>query len=182
MTIANMITSLRILFVPALFIGANHKLGSVVWIVAAITDFLDGWIARTYKQQSALGELLDPIADKIIMAAGLILINRQYPHYWLLIPSIIIMIRDFYITKKRIVEYRQYRSIQTLSVTKLSKMKTMVLFIGILSLLIAHDTNNKLVFTIGCMLIYVSVIVSTYTLLNFMQVFKVTKNTHELRE
>ena len=102
MTIANMITSLRILFVPALFIGANHKLGSVVWIIAAITDFLDGWIARTYKQQSALGELLDPIADKIIMAAGLIVINRQYPHYWLLIPSIIIMIRDFYITKKRI--------------------------------------------------------------------------------
>jgi cardiolipin synthase (CMP-forming) len=80
MTIANMLTTTRLLMVP-IFIGASllgrFDVAFFLFIGAAITDALDGWIARAMNQRSRLGALLDPAADKTMMVSGYVVFTLQ---------------------------------------------------------------------------------------------------------
>ena len=102
--IPNILTIGRIILVP-IFIGTFFLPGPMgdlipffIFVLASFTDFLDGLLARLYKEESKLGELLDPIADKIIVASALILLvmNDTIKEYEI-IAAIIIMIREILI-------------------------------------------------------------------------------------
>ena len=78
--IPNILTIGRIILVP-IFIGTYYLPGAmgdwipfIIFVLASFTDFLDGLLARLYKEESKLGELLDPVADKIIVASALVLL------------------------------------------------------------------------------------------------------------
>lgn len=74
-TLANQITLLRLIFVPffvLLVLGGRYGSALTLGALAAVSDFFDGWVARTFHQQSSLGVALDPVADKILMGAGYI--------------------------------------------------------------------------------------------------------------
>ena len=171
--IPNILTVGRILIVP-FFVLAFYLPGFygdltalILFIVASFTDFLDGMLARLLGQESKLGELLDPIADKIIVATALILLVmdgtiRNYE----VIAAIIILTREILISGLR--EFLAKGQI-AMQVTSLSKLKTFIQMLSI-AILLTGDSGNKIVNfqdynaqTIGIILLWLSAFLTLYT-------------------
>ena len=97
-TIPNMLTTLRILLVPAFIRAYFYRPGLLPVLIlaaSALTDLLDGQIARRFNQVSDLGKLLDPIADKLTQGAMLICLLKRFPRFW--IPLILMIVREAFV-------------------------------------------------------------------------------------
>ncbi|MDC1378950.1 CDP-diacylglycerol--glycerol-3-phosphate 3-phosphatidyltransferase [Pelagibacteraceae bacterium] len=171
--IPNILTIGRIIIVP-FFVLAFYLPGfygdltaCVLFVIASFTDFLDGMLARMMGEESKLGELLDPIADKIIVATALILLVmsgtiKQYE----VIAAIIILTREILISGLR--EFLARGQIK-LPVTNLAKLKTFLQMVAI-ALLLTGETGNKILNfqdynaqTIGIILLWLSAFLTLYT-------------------
>ena len=171
--IPNILTIGRIIIVP-IFILSFYLPGFLgdwlpffIFVLASFTDFLDGLLARMYKEESKLGELLDPIADKILVAAALILLvmNGTIKNYEV-IAAIIILTREILISGLR--EFLAIGEIK-LPVSNLAKLKTFVQMFSI-SILLTGETGNKIINfqdynaqTIGIILLWFSAFLTLYT-------------------
>ena len=171
--IPNILTIGRILLVP-FFVLAFYLPGFygdltafALFVIASFTDFLDGMLARMMGEESKLGELLDPIADKIIVATALILLvmDGTIRHYEV-IAAITILTREILISGLR--EFLAKGQIK-LPVSNLAKMKTFLQMIAI-SLLLTGETGNKILNfqdynaqTIGIILLWLSAFLTLYT-------------------
>ena len=171
--IPNILTIGRILLVP-FFVLAFYLPGfygdltaCVLFVVASFTDFLDGMLARMMGEESKLGELLDPIADKIIVATALILLvmDGTIRHYEV-IAAIIILIREILISGLR--EFLAKGQIK-LPVSNLAKLKTFLQMVAI-ALLLTGETGNRILNfedynaqTIGIILLWLSAFLTLYT-------------------
>ena len=130
MKIPNILTIGRIIIVPifvlTFFIPGffGDLIPFFIFVLASFTDYLDGFLARIFKEESKLGELLDPIADKIIVAAALILLvmNGTIKNYEV-IAAIIILTREILISGLR--EFLAKTSV-SIQVTSLAKLKTLL--------------------------------------------------------
>ena len=171
--IPNILTIGRIILVP-FFVLAFYLPGFygdltafVIFVIASFTDFLDGMLARMMGEESKLGELLDPIADKIIVATALILLvmNDTIRHYEV-IAAIIILTREILISGLR--EFLAKGKIK-LPVSNLAKLKTFLQMLAI-ALLLSGETGNKILNfqdynaqTIGIILLWLSAFLTLYT-------------------
>ena len=171
--IPNILTIGRIILVP-FFVVAFYLPGFygdltalVLFVVASFTDFLDGMLARMLGEESKLGELLDPIADKIIVATALILLvmDGTIRHYEV-IAAIIILTREILISGLR--EFLAKGQVK-LPVSNLAKLKTFLQMIAI-ALLLTGETGNKILNfkdynaqTIGIILLWLSAFLTLYT-------------------
>jgi cardiolipin synthase len=171
--IPNILTIGRIIIVP-FFVLAFYLPGfygdltaCVLFVIASFTDFLDGMLARMMGEESKLGELLDPIADKIIVATALILLvmSGTIKHYEV-IAAIIILTREILISGLR--EFLARGQIK-LPVTNLEKLKTFLQMVAI-ALLLTGETGNKILNfqdynaqTIGIILLWLSAFLTLYT-------------------
>jgi len=171
--IPNILTIGRIIIVP-FFVLAFYLPGFygdltafALFVIASFTDFLDGMLARMMGEESKLGELLDPIADKIIVATALILLvmSGTIRHYEV-IAAIIILTREILISGLR--EFLARGQIK-LPVTNLAKLKTFLQMVAI-SLLLTGETGNKIINfqdynaqTIGIILLWLSAFLTLYT-------------------
>jgi len=171
--IPNILTIGRIIIVP-FFVLAFYLPGfygdltaCVLFVIASFTDFLDGMLARMMGEESKLGELLDPIADKIIVATALILLVMSgiIKHYEV-IAAIIILTREILISGLR--EFLARGQIK-LPVTNLAKLKTFLQMVAI-ALLLTGETGNKILNfqdynaqTIGIILLWLSAFLTLYT-------------------
>jgi cardiolipin synthase len=171
--IPNILTIGRILLVP-FFVMAFYLPGFygdltafALFVIASFTDFLDGMLARMLGEESKLGELLDPIADKIIVATALILLvmDGTIRHYEV-IAAIIILTREILISGLR--EFLAKGQIK-LPVSNLAKLKTFLQMVAI-ALLLTGETGNKLLNfqdynaqTIGIILLWLSAFLTLYT-------------------
>ena len=171
--IPNILTIGRIIIVP-FFVLAFYLPGfygdltaCVLFVIASFTDFLDGMLARMMSEESKLGELLDPIADKIIVATALILLvmSGTIRHYEV-IAAIIILTREILISGLR--EFLARGQIK-LPVTNLAKLKTFLQMVAI-ALLLTGETGNKILNfqnynaqTIGIILLWLSAFLTLYT-------------------
>ena len=171
--IPNYLTIGRIIIVPIFVISFYLPgfYGDIIpfslFIIASFTDFLDGLLARMFKEESKLGELLDPIADKIIVAAALILLvmNGTIKNYEV-IAAIIILTREILISGLR--EFLAIGRIK-LPVSTLAKYKTFLQMFSI-SILLTGETGNKIINfqdynaqTIGIILLWLSAFLTLYT-------------------
>ncbi len=138
-----------------------------LFVLASFTDFLDGLLARMYKEESKLGELLDPIADKIIVATALILLvmDGTIKNYEV-IAAIIILTREILISGLR--EFLAKGKIN-LPVSSLAKTKTFLQMTAI-SVLLTGETGNRILNfqdynaqTIGIILLWLSAFLTLYT-------------------
>ena len=151
-------------FIPGFF---GDLIPFFLFVIASFTDYLDGLLARLFKEESKLGELLDPIADKILVAAALILLvmNGVIKNYEV-IAAIIILTREILISGLR--EFLAKGSI-TMQVTSLSKLKTFIQMIAIAILLTGESGNKVINFqdynaqTIGIILLWLSAFLTLYT-------------------
>ena len=171
--IPNILTIGRIIIVP-FFVLAFYLPGfygdltaCVLFVIASVTDFLDGMLARMLGEESKLGELLDPIADKIIVATALLLLvmSGTIRHYEV-IAAIIILTREILISGLR--EFLAKGKIN-LPVSNLAKLKTFLQMVAI-SLLLTGETGNKILNfqdynaqTIGVILLWLSAFLTLYT-------------------
>jgi cardiolipin synthase len=144
----NLLTLSRIAAIPLLVVlvalrnPAADLTACVLFSTAAITDYFDGMVARTRRQQSDLGRMLDPIADKLLVGAALMMLvglGRLSP--WGLYPAIVIMLREILVSGLR--EYLAGIRIG-LPVTNLAKWKT-GFQMGALGTLLAGDSTARLV-------------------------------------
>ena len=151
-------------FIPGLF---GDLIPFFLFALASFTDYLDGLLARMFKEESKLGELLDPIADKILVAAALILLvmNGTIKNYEV-IAAIIILTREILISGLR--EFLAKGRI-TMQVTSLSKLKTFIQMVSI-AILLTGESGNKIINfqdynaqTVGIILLWLSAFLTLYT-------------------
>ncbi len=148
--IPNILTIGRIIIVP-FFVLAFYLPGFygdltalILFIVASFTDFLDGMLARMLGEESKLGELLDPIADKLLIATAIIMLVHFGNHDLLItIPGIIILFREIFVSGLR--EFLAELNI-SMPVSRLAKWKTGVQMTA-LSLMILGDKGTGIEFT-----------------------------------
>ena len=171
--IPNILTIGRIIIVPFFVISFflpgfyGEIIPFLLFILASFTDFLDGLLARLYKEESKLGELLDPIADKIIVSAALILLvmNGTIQNYEV-IAAIIILTREILISGLR--EFLSDVQVK-IPVSSLAKGKTFIQMFSI-AILLTGETGNKIINfedydaqTIGIILLWLSAFLTLYT-------------------
>ena len=170
MKIPNILTIGRILIAPILIVvfyfpgELSDWLACIIFVIAAFTDYLDGFFARLYKLQSKFGELLDPIADKVLVSTALALLIMSQtikgPH---VVAAIIIITREILISGLR--EFLAKAQIY-IPVTNLSKGKTVIQMIAI-SILLAGSTGDQFLFNygiqLGTYLLWMSAILTLWT-------------------
>ncbi|MEM6308404.1 MAG: CDP-alcohol phosphatidyltransferase family protein, partial [Pseudomonadota bacterium] len=128
-TLPNILTILRLLFavaLPMVFVALPHPysdwIALVLFVVVALTDYLDGYLARAWNQTSKLGAMLDPIADKaMVLIALLAIVGLTQLHPLIIIPATLITFREVFVSG-----LREYLGADAgkLSVTQLAKWKT----------------------------------------------------------
>lgn len=174
LNLPNLLTYARILAVP-LIVLCFYLEGRIrptdwwrwaafwIFVVASITDYFDGYIARRWAQTSNIGKMLDPIADKLLVSAALLLLafDRTIDK-WSLWAAIIILCREILVSGLR--EYLAALKV-SVPVTQLAKWKTTIQLVAIGFLLIGPAGEAVLPYTteIGLALLWVSAIVTLYT-------------------
>lgn len=137
----NVLTLLRIVLVPA-FAAAfwipgpeGRWVAFVIFLIAAITDYWDGWLARARDATSRLGAMLDPIADKLLISAALImLVYKDDIRGFVIIPALVILAREILVSGMR--EFLATIEVQV-PVTSIAKFKTVVQVVALAMLIIA---------------------------------------------
>jgi cardiolipin synthase len=134
-----------------------------VFTAAGITDFFDGYLARIWGQQSSLGRMLDPIADKLLVASCLLMLAAEDTiHGWALLAAVVILCREILVSGLRefLAELRV-----SIPVSQLAKYKTMVQLIAV-GFLIAGEAGDQVLpmtTNIGITLLWISAIITIYT-------------------
>ena len=165
----NLLTYGRIVAVPAMVAcfylpdDTGRIAALVVFIAAAVTDFFDGYLARAWGQQSALGRMLDPIADKLLVAAALlVLVAEGSIGGWSLWAALIILSREILVSGlwEFLAEVRV-----SVPVTRLAKWKTTAQLVAIGFLLIGPVGEKAFAWTeeIGLTLLWIAAVVTLYT-------------------
>ncbi|MBI1620286.1 CDP-diacylglycerol--glycerol-3-phosphate 3-phosphatidyltransferase [Aquamicrobium zhengzhouense] len=170
----NILTYARILAVPAIVLCfyLEGRLRPTDWwrwaafwlfVAASITDYFDGYIARIWKQTSNIGRMLDPIADKLLVSAVLLLLAYDRTiDKWTLWAAIIILCREILVSGLR--EYLAALKV-SVPVTQLAKWKTTLQLVAIGFLLAGPAGDKIFAYTtdVGIILLWVSAIVTLYT-------------------
>jgi len=175
----NMLTYARILAVPVVvlcfFVEGDLRSTEfarwsafVIFIVASVTDYLDGYLARAWQQTSNIGRMLDPIADKLLVATCLLLLaadsDRQSAGIagWSLWAAIIILCREILVSGLR--EYLAALKV-SVPVSQLAKWKTAIQMVAIAMLLLGPAGDKLMPYwsQIGIILLWIAAIVTLYT-------------------
>ena len=164
----NILTIFRIVLIPIFviffFVPFNgHQWVSMgVFILAAVTDLLDGFLARHLKLTSRFGAFLDPVADKLMICSALLLCASKFATPWFAIPAIIIVCREIIISALRewMAEVGQRTKI---GVNIIGKFKTFIQIVAI-CFFISQATSFSIMLLIGYILLYAAVILTIWSM------------------
>ena len=170
MNLPNILSISRILLlIPIIFffeIGW-YLFSTFVYVIAAITDFLDGYFARKNNQTSDTGALLDLLADKLFVSTLLIWITFNFDNIAILISSIFIISREISISYLRLYLLSISREIKEIKSDKIGKYKTASQMIG-LGLILASPLTPNFIFNLSLILIFFSALISWYSLIKYL--------------
>ncbi len=163
--IINTITIFRILLAPVIFIFlmlGSYAASTILFFLAGMTDFFDGYLARKYNAESELGEILDPIADKIIVVFILVGLSVSLDSYLIAFLSCLIISREIAVAALRDYSARNNLSHRT-KVTFLAKTKTAFQLSTIATYLFAMTLNLNLLLIICDIFLIISTLITVYT-------------------
>jgi CDP-diacylglycerol--glycerol-3-phosphate 3-phosphatidyltransferase len=175
LTLPNLLTIFRIALIPVLFLlfwlpppTIIKPLCSMLFTLAAITDWFDGYLARRLDQHSNFGEFLDPVADKLMVMAALILIVSAEPEFWMVIPVTIIIGREIVISALRewMAEVGKRAAVK---VSKLGKVKTTFQMFAIGFLLWRYDIFGIPIYEIGYILLLIAAGLTIVSMLIYLK-------------
>lgn len=172
--IPNLLTLLRILLIPVFVVlfylpwQYASEACAVVFALAAATDWFDGYLARKLGQVSAMGAFLDPVADKLMVAAALILLVQQDPIPGLAIPVLVIIGREITISALR--EWMaEIGARAQIAVSAIGKIKTAFQMTAIFLMIYRDDLFGMPVYTIGFVLLYVAVVLTLWSMFMYLR-------------
>ena len=170
MTTANIISIIRILLIPAFmafalldFNGSSY-IATVIFILASITDWVDGYVARKYNQITTFGKFLDPLADKLLVSAAVIVLLERGAMGS--IPVFIIMARELIVTSLRIVAMGEG---VVIAAQRSGKWKTFIQIVGIVFLFTPLSEIPVFGFTTGNIMEW---IIAAITLVSGIEYFR----------
>lgn len=174
MKIPNILTLFRIALIPVFVVifylpfHWTHSACAIIFALAGVTDWLDGYLARVLGQQSDFGAFLDPVADKLIVAVALILLVSEKTWPLLSLPAVIIVSREILISALRewMAEIGKRASV---AVSILGKVKTIVQMIAIILLLLYSPTSPLYIGLFGYILLYISAILTIWSMLLYLK-------------
>ena len=165
-TFINILTLSRILLAAVIFLllmsSDGYLLALVLFFLAGITDYFDGYLARKYNSVSQLGEILDPIADKILILFVLFGLAINLSSYLIGFIGAIIITREIWVGALRDLNARNGNSDAT-KVTFLAKIKTTLQLFTISIYLLGLAINNMLAIIIADIFLFISLFVTLYT-------------------
>ncbi|HHJ19627.1 MAG TPA: CDP-diacylglycerol--glycerol-3-phosphate 3-phosphatidyltransferase [Gammaproteobacteria bacterium] len=179
--IPNLLTLIRILLIPLIvfifYLPIQHAgmISAILFAVAGITDWFDGYLARRLNQTSSLGAFLDPVADKLMVAVVLVMVVERFGSLWIALPAMIIIGREITISALR--EWMaQVGSSAKVKVSYLGKVKTTVQMFALFFLLyeeplpLVGDFNRLFSgTTLGILLLVVAAVLTFWSMLNYIQ-------------
>lgn len=181
LTVPTALTLLRIVLIPVLVLvfylpyNWTNLAAALVFVLASVTDWLDGWIARRYNQSSAFGAFLDPVADKLMVAVALLLIVQKHPTPWMALWAAVIIGREIAVSALRewMAELGQRARVK---VAAIGKIKTVVQMVALAFLLYFEPLRISLggtsvevpVFTIGDWLLAVAALLTLWSGLAYL--------------
>lgn len=146
----------------------SNEATAIIFILAAFTDWLDGYLARVLKQSSKFGAFLDPVADKLIVAVALVLLVQANPSPWVAVAAAIIVGREIAVSSLRewMAEIGDRTSV---AVSTMGKVKTAVQMISILMLLYQEPFKEFLVYEAGLVLLYVAAGLTIWSMILYLR-------------
>ncbi|MCB2427008.1 CDP-diacylglycerol--glycerol-3-phosphate 3-phosphatidyltransferase [Methylophaga pinxianii] len=174
LNLPNLLSLLRVLLIPVLVIlyfmpnPSATIWATVIFVLAGITDWLDGYLARRMNLTSPFGAFIDPVADKLIVVVALLLILYKSPVWFILIPVIIIVFREITISALRewMAEIGARHVVQVSSV---GKWKTTFQMIAIGCLIFYKPLFGLPVFEIGVGLLYVAALLTLTSMISYLK-------------
>ena len=161
----NLITIIRIILAPVILFflaTGNYLMCTLLFFLAGLTDYLDGYLARMYNAESQLGEILDPIADKILIVFILLGLSVALDSFLIAFLSSLIIAREIGVAALRDYSARNNISDRT-KVTFLAKTKTAVQLFTIGSYLLAMTLNLNLLIVVSDILLMIATLITIYT-------------------
>jgi CDP-diacylglycerol--glycerol-3-phosphate 3-phosphatidyltransferase len=140
----------------------GYLLALILFFIAGITDYFDGFLARKYNAVSKLGEILDPIADKILILFVLFGLSINLSSYLVGFIGAIIITREIWVGALRDLNARNGKSDAT-KVTFIAKIKTSIQIFTISIYLFGLTLNNMLILVIGDIFLFISLFITLYT-------------------
>jgi len=174
MNLPTILTLFRIFLIPVFIvayylpIGGTNILPAALFILAGISDWLDGYLARKLNQTSNFGAFLDPVADKLIVAVALVLLVAN-PHLpYIALPVAVIICREIAISALRewMAELGKHTSV---AVSYLGKVKTTTQFIAIVFLLAANPLYPNWILYAGYIFLYIAAVLTLWSMFIYLK-------------
>ena len=182
--IPNILTLMRIALIPVFIIifylpwQLAAQVSALVFTLAAVTDWFDGYLARRLDLVTPMGAFLDPVADKLMVAAALILLVEQDPSPAMAIPALVIIGREITISALR--EWMaEIGARAQIAVSAIGKIKTVFQMVAIIFLIYRDDLFGLPVYTIGFVLLYVAVILTLWSMILYIRGAWPSLNGHQ---
>ncbi|MBI4357627.1 MAG: CDP-diacylglycerol--glycerol-3-phosphate 3-phosphatidyltransferase [Gammaproteobacteria bacterium] len=173
-TTPNSITILRVLVLPLLVVffylpfAWTHLVTAALFVLAALTDWLDGYLARRLSQTSSFGAFLDPVADKLIVIVALVLLIEEQGEGWFTVPALIIIAREVLISALR--EWMAEKGHRAhVAVSYLGKVKTTVQMIAVTVLLAIPPAPFSFLRGLGIVLLYMSAALTFWSMMHYLR-------------
>ncbi|AIN47153.1 CDP-diacylglycerol--glycerol-3-phosphate 3-phosphatidyltransferase [Candidatus Palibaumannia cicadellinicola] len=139
---------------------------ALIFVLAAVTDWLDGFLARYYKQTTRFGACLDLVADKVMVAVALVLVAEHFHTWWITLPAATIIAREIFISALRewMAKVGKCRNVV---VTWISKVKTTTQMLALVALL---WRSQELVTLIGIVALYIATMLTLWSMFQYLYV------------
>ena len=171
----NLLTGFRILMIPVLVLAfyllpmdVRYLAAAFVFSIASLTDWLDGYLARSMGQTTPFGAFLDPVADKLLVAVALILLVEVHASALLAIPALVIVGREIVVSALR--EWMsQYSDLGGVKVSMIAKVKTGFQMTAIIVLLSQPPSLDNLLVILGFLLLYIAAGLTLYSMAQYIE-------------
>ncbi len=175
MNVALALTTMRLLLVPLLVLvyympfHNSHCIAAVIFALASITDWLDGYLARKLNLTTRMGEFLDPVADKLLVLITSILIAAQVHTFYMTIAVSVIVARELIVSALREWMAEMGKS-AGLKVTMVAKIKTALQMIAMITLLLYQPGGPFWILPLGTLLLYIAVFLTLWSMAKYLKV------------
>lgn len=175
LSLPNLLTGFRILMIPVLVLvfyllpmDVRYLAAAFVFSIASLTDWLDGYLARSMGQTTPFGAFLDPVADKLLVAVALILLVEVHASALLAIPALVIVGREIVVSALR--EWMsQYSDLGGVKVSMIAKVKTGFQMTAIIVLLSQPPSLDNVLVILGFLLLYVAAGLTLYSMAQYIE-------------
>lgn len=179
LNLPNILSLLRIALIPVLIgfflLDIEYKIeaaplwATIIFVIASLTDWLDGYLARKWNQTSPFGAFIDPVADKLIITVALVLVLYKTSEWYILLPALVIVGREIAISALRewMAELGQRNAIK---VSAMGKLKTVFQMVSIGCLIFYNQLFELPVFNVGVVLLYIAAALTLSSMFSYIKV------------